>query len=249
MFMLRRILLPVGAVFALFFSALWLLSWMNPQWVTKSAVTFVRAQVEAEVRERAAAYDDAFLAGKAQRLLEAYGGEIAAAKRYLSDNLSAQIETVVAQVQSGTMPAAEPEAADGRFSVLTRMTNKLRALVYEKYVSVTGKLLREFRIFTGMNAAIFIVFSVMMGVRRDKVKALLVPAFLMLPTVALTGYFYLFGQNWLHTLLYNHYVGYACLAWNGVIFLFLVDIFINKARVTECIVGMLKECVSGLLPG
>jgi hypothetical protein len=46
------------------------------------------------------------------------------------------------------------------------------------------------------------------------------------------AYFYVFEQNWLLTIIYGDYLGFAYLAYLGVVFLFLCDIVLNRGRVT-----------------
>lgn len=212
-------------------------------------MTFVRAQVEKEVSARMISLDDALLSGRAQRLLDAYTPEITAARRLLTDNLAGQIDDVMAEIRSSkpVAPVAGAAQESGRFSALVRMKDKLQNVIREKYVSVTQKLLREFRIFTGVNAGIFILFSLLLGLRRKKTSALLVPAMLLLPTAAVSGVCYLFAQNWLYTLLFNDYAGFAYLGWNVVVILFLLDIALNDARVCEGIVETVSAAVGAVL--
>lgn len=56
----------------------------------------------------------------------------------------------------------------------------------------------------------------------------------------MSGYFYLFQQNWFFTIIYDDYVGFGYLTYVSVVFAFLCDVVFNQARVTtEIINGML----------
>ena len=45
-------------------------------------------------------------------------------------------------------------------------------------------------------------------------------------------YLYLFSQDWLLTIIHGDYVGFAYIGWLGAAFLLLLDIAINRGRVT-----------------
>ena len=70
---------------------------------------------------------------------------------------------------------------------------------------------------------------------------------LMLPAAALAGGgvvtagLYLFAQDWLHTILFNDYVGLAYVAWLGVVVLLLDDILGNRARVSTRVVNAVLQ--------
>lgn len=48
---------------------------------------------------------------------------------------------------------------------------------------------------------------------------------------------YVFGQDWFYTILYNDYMGAGYLAYVAAIFGFLMDIALNKARVTTEVIN------------
>jgi len=52
-----------------------------------------------------------------------------------------------------------------------------------------------------------------------------------------------FEQNWLLTIIYNDYLGFAYLGYLLIVFLFLCDIVLNRARVTTKIVNAIGNAL------
>lgn len=51
------------------------------------------------------------------------------------------------------------------------------------------------------------------------------------------GALYIFGQDWLHTIVFNDYVGLGYFAYLGVAVAFLADVAFNRARVSTQVVN------------
>ena len=56
-----------------------------------------------------------------------------------------------------------------------------------------------------------------------------------------TAFLYLFNQNWLHTVVFNTYVGWAYLAWLGVAGALLGDVVLNRGRVVGNVFSSLGD--------
>jgi hypothetical protein len=67
----------------------------------------------------------------------------------------------------------------------------------------------------------------------------------MLTTVVSSGV-YLFGQNWFYTIIFNSYMGWSYLVWALILFGFLLDIAINRARVTSIILRIIDKLWNAL---
>lgn len=67
----------------------------------------------------------------------------------------------------------------------------------------------------------------------------------MLLTLAtiLSSSIYLFGQDWFYTILYNDYMGFGYLVYIAVIFGVLMDIALNKARVTTEVINGIANAI------
>ena len=69
-------------------------------------------------------------------------------------------------------------------------------------------------------------------VLRPRASWHLLPAAVVLVLAAgVTAYLYLFNQNWLHTVVFSDYVGWAYFAYLGVAAGLLGDVVLNRGRI------------------
>lgn len=115
---------------------------------------------------------------------------------------------------------------------LTRIKiETLDDLISGYYVETVDGLKRDLRIFFGSNLALYAMVG--LGVLFSALgNALVVPAFLLFLGTLVSSGLYLFGQNWLSTILFHSWTGFAYLGWVAFITVFLADVFLNRARVT-----------------
>ena len=59
--------------------------------------------------------------------------------------------------------------------------------------------------------------------------------------------FYLPGQDWFYTILYNDYMGFGYVAYIGVIFGFLTDVVFNAARITTQVINSILNAIGSAL--
>ncbi|WP_197675000.1 hypothetical protein [Halopseudomonas salegens] len=117
--------------------------------------------------------------------------------------------------------------------------NTLSDIVKGKYLEIVNNLKLDLRIFLGSNLAMFLILLAMSFVKPAAVKHLFVPGLLLVAATMLSSSIYIFGQDWFYTILYNDYMGFGYLAYIAVIFGLLLDIALNRARVTtEVLNGM-----------
>lgn len=111
----------------------------------------------------------------------------------------------------------------------------------KKYMEVATELQRDIRIFTGSNTIVFLLLLLISYLKPKAVNHLFLPGVLLLTATLISSFFYIFEQNWLFTIIYNNYPGFAYLGYVGIVFLFLCDIVFNRARVTtEILNGILN---------
>jgi hypothetical protein len=99
-------------------------------------------------------------------------------------------------------------------------------------MQVSAKLLREFRIFTAANALVLLFLGIAVVVRRNARVHLLPPAVILVVSAAVVGWFYLFQQDWLHTIVFSDYVGMSYFAYLAAPVLLIGDVMLNRGRVT-----------------
>ncbi|CAN7688008.1 hypothetical protein LJR118_005679 [Acidovorax sp. LjRoot118] len=243
---LRPLVLAIALVGSLFFGALFAVSLARPAWVEQTARTMIRAQIEKTTGEKIAALDARFLDGKARALLQEHGREIAAVRRALTDGLPARIAAIAAEMG---IPECEcrrrtTERMALKLGTLQQMQAQLSDLIRTQYLETAGKLLRELRIFSGANALAFALLGVA-ALRRPAARLQLLPAAatLLLATAAASGV-YLFGQNWLHTIVFGDYVGWTLLGYIALIHAWLCDLLFNRAQVSAHLLSGVGGSVS-----
>ena len=99
------------------------------------------------------------------------------------------------------------------------------------------------RIFLGSNSVLFLLVVVLAFLKPRAAVQLYLPAVVLIFSTVVSAAIYLFGQNWLFTIIYNDYVGFGYVACVGVLFGFLCDIAFNKARVTTEILNAIFQAV------
>jgi len=111
----------------------------------------------------------------------------------------------------------------------------------QSYMFVMQKVLDDFKIFTGSNFFVLTLLLFLLYLKPSNTKRLEILAGLMLVSVLISSYFYIFNQNWFFTLIFDSYVGFGYLVYVGIVFGFLVDIGFNKARITEALLNAISS--------
>ncbi len=124
-----------------------------------------------------------------------------------------------------------------------QIKKRLTAFIHSKYMNIVAKLTREFRIFTGINAVVFLLLGLAAFFRRAAGLHLIFPTLVLVLSAVITGYLYLFNQNWLYTIVFSDYLGLGYVLYLFVVFGFLSDIFFNRARVTACLLSSVSASV------
>jgi hypothetical protein len=140
-----------------------------------------------------------------------------------------------------TIEADLLKAYDHIPSRLNRGFEILRGMVEEKYHAVFNELKRDIEIFLGANLIVLGIALILAIVRGRASRHLAPLSAVMTFATALTTYWYIFGQNWVLTIIYSDYLGWSYLIWLGVVFLLLVDIAINRARVISKILSAIAD--------
>lgn len=124
-----------------------------------------------------------------------------------------------------------------RLKSITVAQATLGDLIKGKYIEIVSKLKFDLRIFLGTN---FVMFLILLAVSFAKPKAiahLFLPGILLILATTIATAMYIFGQDWFYTILYNDYMGFGYLAYLSIIFGVLLDIVLNKARLTSNVIN------------
>ena len=232
---LRPFLIWLGITGAVLFGVAFVTSILNPHFVGQTAKAAVRYHVEAKIDHKIDALDSKFLSGQATRIFAGYGKQAEALRAFAS---SGEIGKFLVSMGDLSCECREKiESMLTEFSLieiasLEAAQEKLTMLIRTKYLEVEAQLTREFRIFTAADAVVFLLLAVVALLGRRGTQYLLAPALILLVAASVTAYFYLFNQNWLSTIVVNDYLGYGYVSYLAIVFALLLDVLLNRARIT-----------------
>jgi hypothetical protein len=233
---LRPVILAIALAGTTLFGGLLAVSVVQPIWVEQSAREMIRVQLEKTTGEKIDALNNRFLQGKAAAAMQEKAHEIEAARKALADGLPAKVLAIAAEMG---VPECEcrqrhRERTELRIGSAQQMQARLDALIRSAYLDTADKLLRELRIFSGANALAFALLGLAAWRRLTGAHgASLIPAAatLLVATLASSA-IYLWGQNWLHTIVFGSYAGWAQLAYIALVYAWLCDLLFNRARIS-----------------
>ncbi len=240
----RPLLLALSLIGALLFGAAFAASVLNPVYVEGIAKGLIKRQIEQRTHEKIDALDARFLSGKAGILLRSRAQEMAHAKQQLRAQVPERLAAVIAEMGQLDCECRKQigdsirKGYEWQILEAGQMQARLTALMRAQYMETAGKLTREFRIFTGTNAVVFLLLGVAAWRKRGAGLQLLPPALALLAAASLTAGLYLFNQDWLHTIVFSDYVGASYIAYLAVVFVFLCDVLFNRARATTRLMNM-----------
>ncbi len=249
----RWFALILGIVGGLLFGFAFVASVTNPGFVEQLAKNIIRYEVERKVQEKIEAIDSAFLSSKAAVFAKGYAEEVEQIKRLLTQQLPTRLAKVIAEMRDldcECRKKIETNIRDGfewRIASASSAHERLTTLIRSKYMDTATQLTREFRIFTGTNAIVFALLLVAVFVKRQAGLHLLPSALVLLAAGAITAYFYLFNQNWLHSLVFNEYVGLAYIGYLAGAFALLCDIILNRARLTTEVLNFVLNAIGSAI--
>lgn len=249
MSVVRRLALILGIAGCVVFVSAFAASIANPGFVEQVARDIIRYEVEKKTREKVEAVDSHFLAKRADALSRGYTEEIAQAQRLLAEQLPARLAEVIGEMQDldcECRKKIETSIRDGfewRITSAAAAQARLTTLIRTQYMDTTSQLTREFRIFTGSNAVVFVLLLVAVLLRPMAGLHLVPAALVLLSAASITAYLYLFNQNWLHTLVFSDFVGFAYVGYLGGAFALLSDIIFNRARITAEILNFFLQAI------
>lgn len=235
----------IGLFGILLFGVLFVVTYLSPETIEKSAKGFVKYQIEKEVREKQQLISESSVANKALSIAKRLGVESEQIQENLDNDLPEKIASVFASMcgyDCDRKKALAQSIASGyldRIKSIEIAQDTLGNLIKGKYIEIVSNLKLDLRIFLGSNLLMFLILLVVSLAKPKAIAHLFLPGVLLLTATILASAIYIFGQDWFYTILYNDYMGFGYLAYIAVIFGVLADIALNKARVTtEVINGM-----------
>ncbi len=237
----------IGLAGLLLFGTLFVFTFSIPDWVETAAQSFIEAEVEKQIDERIDALGpgegDGALTRLASALVARNEDRIEAYKATLKARAHEQLADALTRIRDRECDCREQVAeilsTGFKFNIalLQQANDKLVTFIQTSYMEVASNLKRDIRIFTASNAVVYLMLLLASLSRRDAVSQLFLPGSLLAISTVICSWFYIFNQNWLFTIIYNDYTGYAYIGFLSLCFGFLCDIVFNRGRVTQTILG------------
>ncbi|MCL1960359.1 MAG: hypothetical protein FWG56_00935 [Desulfovibrionaceae bacterium] len=250
---MRLFILCLGILGIVVFGGAFTRSYTDPMLVERLGKEIARIEIERRVGAKVDALTDSALTSRVTALAQKALGKTDAEIEEMRNQIKADIPKKVASVMAdmlkvdcecrARMLALAQKGWIDRLTSLIEVRQRLGDLIEHAYQEVSARLLREFRIFTGANALVFLALTAVAARRRQARVQLVLPTLVLLGAAAITSALYLFGQNWLHTIIFGAYWGWAYFGYLGLALALLGDIAFNKARVSTTLIQSAFDAV------
>jgi hypothetical protein len=258
----------LSLVGTLLFSVAFAITLVGRPWIESAANAYLRKEVERVARRELGAVAERAGSTEAEakllsRALGARADEFVerVKKERLEERLTEIVRTALdrlCDIDCEEEERAENAADAGTFSrgilggtvqMMKSAAAGLEGFVVGKYKELLYGLIRELRIFTGLNAALYALTLGVLYLRRRAIEPVLVPAFVLIVATTISIVVYVTAQDWFWTVLTNSYLGYGYLVVVGVVLAFLVDIVFARATVTTAILHAFARVLGTFTPG
>jgi len=233
---MSKILKLMGLLGFILFASLFSATFISSDRLEESAKGFVKNQIEKEIRQKQQILKDSKVTRSALDIAKKLGFEKENIQSKLDNKLPEIIATVVASMcgyDCEKKKAITKSVTTGYLDKIKSIQiaeNTLSDIVKDKYLEIVSNLKLDLRIFLGSNLVMFIILLVIAFAKPQAAVHLYLPGILLLLATILASSFYIFGQDWFYTILYNDYMGFGYLLYIALIFGFLLDISFNKCR-------------------
>lgn len=227
----------------LIFGARFVLSFLDPLLIERVAREVLRIEVERKIGVRIDTLSNTRIAVLAGRALQKTEVDMERTQAALREEVPRKVAKVIADMLNADCECRKrliehmKRSEEERLSTYTQVGAKLLVLIESAYASVTKSLVREFRIFSASNSAVFAILGMVTPVPKRATRQLILLAFALLGGITATAGIYLFNQNCLHTIVFGQYLGFAYSVYLAGVALLLSDVAFNRARVTTQIIN------------
>jgi len=244
---------PGAAVFAAFF----LYITLAPKDFDQRTRSFAIAKVKGTLDEQFSTAARSQAADKATEFAGKYSGGLEREIQALRDSLDAGVADFIADVLAAAckLDCERREAAAKAVTAFYESAiarhglalGRLRNLIEGEYDAIMGKLRGDLTIFSASSfAALF--FAFLLSILRGRAAAQLLPLSIALSTATvIAAIWYVFGQDWVMTMIYSSYWGWSYPVVVATIAVFLLDIAINKARITSHLLNAICNALGSSL--
>jgi hypothetical protein len=257
----KAILRSIGVAGIAIFFTFFAFTYSIPGWVESFAADFIQSEVAEEVDSRiddfGVSAGDSAVSQLAATLYQQNEREIAGLKSALKADAHERMATALAQIRDVDCECREKytQLFENGFQIdialLQAANDRIVDFIQMTYMEVSAELKRDIRVFTGVNAGVFLLLLLVSFAKPQAIGQLFVPGVLLTLATLISIYFYIFEQNWLLTIIYGEYLGFLYLPYLGIVFLALCDVVLNRARITTRIANAILEAIGSavsLLP-
>ena len=237
----------IGVIGAAIFLTFLAFTYSVPGWVENFAADYIDSEaqerIDASIDSIRPPESESALGRLAQSMYEKNEAEIEQMKSNLKNKVHEQWAAALASVRDLDCECREnwedwfESGFSTNIALLQAANEGISSFIHSTYMDVATELKRDIRIFTASNATVFILLLLVSFLKPQAITHLFLPGVLLAASTLICSYFYIFEQNWLLTIIQNSYLGFAYLAWLGVVFLFLCDIVFNRGRITTDILN------------
>ncbi len=240
---LRLLLLSLSLIGFIVFGGLFGATYAKQDHLEQAAQGFIKHHIKLELTERYPEVTRVDIPDRLKDLQQKYSDEADRIKVMIDAKVDVIIADAISKLCGDNCDRKEArresfrDLFEHKFERASQASTKITTFIEGKYTETLSELRRDFRVFSGVNSVAFLtVFLALLFKHRARVH-LLLPSTLLILSALISIYFYIFQQNWFFTLLHGSYWGFAYAVYMGVIFIFLLDIVVNKGRVTTTILN------------
>lgn len=243
------VLRVLGITGAALFGAVLALTFVSITWLEASAKGFVHHQLRKEAQATYTAVNDSTAAQTAKHLLDRLGLEETQIHAYLKDDLPQKMAAAIASLcgydceRKKLLTESITAGYLHGLQSISLAEQRLVDIVRGKYLVIVKNLQGDVRIFAATNLAMFALLLLASLLKPRALLQLYVPGLLLFVATLVASAVYLFGQDWFYTILYNDYMGVAYLGYLAAIFGLLLDVILNRARVTTELVNAIANAI------
>jgi hypothetical protein len=237
----------IGILGIAIFGSLFSLTFASISIIEHSAKGFIKSEIEKQVNEKHHELKESSMVKKALGLSENLGFKIDKIQNDIDNKLPEKIAAIISSLCGYECEKkkrlAKSIADDYRKEIgaIKVAQQTLGDIIKNQYMSVVTKLLHDLRIFLGSNLAMFAILLSISLTKPNATRHLFFPGILLTISTIISSGIYIFGQNWFYTIIYNAYWGWGYLLLLSFIFGFMVDIALNKGRITTQIIKGLSN--------
>ena len=222
---------------------------LTPDRFEDSIKNIVIAQTSVQVSEALSEAGVSLETGEASVLTRSVTQSIQSRIDEVQHGLDAGLDQMVADVLASACKldcdrreqaaAAVRNYMEGSIARLENAKGNLEQLILGKYETVTRNLRADLNIFAGSNLALLSLSFLLSWLRRSAARHLLPIAVILTFSTALMSIWYLFGQNWVMTIVFSEYWGWGYPLMQGFIAALLLDVALNAGRATTRLLNWL----------